>query len=613
MALLLAIFANLVMVLAVFASGCLLRPFLRPALCGRERLMVMALGGVGLTGVLLFLIGLLSFSSRVIVPVLIVAAVLGIYGFYGEAIRFLRTLDWSSLPAIPFAAVALVLGITFLGGLAEPVGDIKMDRIAYHYLGPQVWLRDGIIHVIPDECHTGFPATVETLYGALIALGGIRAPELFSVTAFGLLLFVSYGFAMRLGLDRAGAWWAVALISAMPVVYRGSYGGFNDAIFSSFVLVSMWLAFDAIEPRDYILPGIFAGMAMGTKYTGIIAFILIVTLVLIFEWRWSARRDKVFAGIIVMAATAAVVAAPWYVRDWIAVGSPIYPPPPVLLHFFHVKYMSPATIDALAATIRQEGSGLGRDFRSFLLLPFHLTFHPANFLNGAGGVGVSLLALAPFGLVVRWTDRLVKILVCFIFLQVVAWFVTEQEARFLIHVYILLAIFAVYGWRWVVEKSPRRGTWLSGVVVACSILYGFTMILPARVDDVHAAFSRRFEEQRKIREIPYLESFRYLNAEPSEKVLVPEPRVATFYLQKNYLKPVGRFGEQTIPEGNDWGQLAGRLSDYGITHILDVRLDNNDFRIPQGQSNLSLVFEREDQRVYRVILSNTSKASSAAR
>jgi hypothetical protein len=153
-----------------------------------------------------------------------------------------------------------------------------------------------------------------------------------------------------------------------------------------------------------------------------------------------------------------------------------------------------------------------------------------------------------------------------------------------------------------VAKSPRFGPWLSGAVMACSILYGLAMILPARAADVHAAFSRGFEEQRKTQEIPYLESFKYLNAAPGvSKVLILEPRVATFYLQKDYLKPVGRFGEQTVPEGNDPHQLAGKLHDYGITYILDVVLDDNGFRIPPGQANLELVFEREDQRIYRVI------------
>ena len=457
--------------------------------------------------------------------------------------------------------------------------------------------RDGNIHVLPDECLTAFPASVEVLYSALMVISGTRGPELFAFFGIGALLLVSYGFAIRLGLDEKAAWWAVALIATMPVVYRGSYGGFVDAIFSGFVLLALRFALDADESKGRVLAGIFAGLAMATKYTGIPAFVLILAAAMALAWvRQAVAPTKLVGRFALLAVIAGCVAAPWYLRNWIVLGSPIYPPPPFLLRFFHIKYMSPQAIDGLAAIVRREGLGMGHGLSSFLLLPFHLTFHPANFLNGPGGVGVALLALAPFGILSRWRDPFVGALAFFGFLEVLGWFVTEQDARFLIHIYILLAIFAIWGWCAVIAQSPRVGRLLSAGAIACSILYGLALILPARVADVHAAISPGFEERRKFQETPYLESFSLLNADPTvKKVLVLEPRVATFFLHKDYLKPVGRFGEQTIPEGNDFQQLSGRLASYGITHILDVRLDDNDihhdFRVPPDEPNLQVIFE----------------------
>jgi hypothetical protein len=186
--------------------------------------------------------------------------------------------------------------------------------------------------------------------------------------------------------------------------------------------------------------------------------------------------------------------------------------------------------------------------------------------------------------------------------EVLGWFVTEQDARFLIHVYILLAIFAIWGWRELAAKSPRTGRVLAGAAIACSILYGLILIVPDRVADIRAATSADFEAERKSREIPYVESFVYLNSEEQvKKALILEPRVPTFYLRKDYVKPIGRFGEQTIPEGNNFGLLAGKSNAYGITHILDVRLDGKDFRVPESDGKLELVLENGDERVYRVL------------
>ena len=117
-------------------------------------------------------------------------------------------------------------------------------------------------------------------------------PELFAFFGIGaLLLRVAYGFAIRLGLDEKAAWWAVALIATMPVVYRGSYGGFVDAIFSGFVLLALRFALDADESKGYVLAGIFAGLAMATKYTGIPAFVLILAAAMAF-WSGCAKPSR---------------------------------------------------------------------------------------------------------------------------------------------------------------------------------------------------------------------------------------------------------------------------------------------------------------------------------
>jgi hypothetical protein len=94
-----------------------------------------------------------------------------------------------------------------------------------------------------------------------------------------------------------------------------------------------------------------------------------------------------------------------------------------------------------------------------------------------------------------------------------------------------------------------------------------------------------------------------LNDNPEvRKVLVLAPRFPTFYLQKNYLKPVGRYGEESFPGAADTRALLQNSNSMGITHVVDVRVDDNDFQIQQKPPNLTLVLEREDQRVYRVMV-----------
>jgi hypothetical protein len=604
--------ANFLLVLAAFGFGGLLRFLLPPASAKVNRIATMLLGGLGLIGTLLFLIGMLRFSTAIILVLLLIGAVLGVFVLARELRSSEPRPALSRAPILPASVIALVLLVTFVGGLAEPVGDIRADYISYHFLGPRVWLRDARIHPISDEAHSSFPATVEVLYASVMSIGGSRAPEFFSFPALAALLLVAFGLARRMGLDANGAWWAVALVAAMPVVHRGTFGGFNDAILAGFFLLALRGALDANAPRDYALAGIFAGLAMATKYTGIIAFLLTMACVLVKNFAAQSDRERrtLLPGLLLFAACAVLLACPWYIRNWLVLGSPIYPPPPALLHFFTPKFMSPQAIQALAAHVRMEGDGMGRSLSSFLLLPFHFTYHPALFLNGVGGVGIDLLALVPFGIWARRRDLFAKVILLFVFLQTVVWFRTEQEARFLTHVYVILAVFAIYGWCYVRAKAPRGGPLLSGLAIAISISYGLYMIATYRVDDLRAALSSNFERQRIAREVPFLDSFAYLNDDPQvSKVLVLAPRFPSFYLRKSYLKPIGRYDEESIPDARDTAKLLQKLSAYGITHVIDVRTDDDAFQLHATPPNLALVFSRDDQHIYRVVEAPSSSSS----
>ena len=96
---------------------------------------------------------------------------------------------------------------------------------------------------------------------------------------------------------------------------------------------------------------------------------------------------------------ACAIASPFYIRNWILLGSPIYPPSPAgAIGFLHAKYFQPNGLTAFYAAEIYRGAGRGRSLLQFLLLPFNLTYHTADF-NGAGGIGLTLLAFAPLGLI----------------------------------------------------------------------------------------------------------------------------------------------------------------------------------------------------------------------
>jgi hypothetical protein len=599
MRLLPAIFANIVLFAAALGFGNLLRRLFPKTFSPIDRFAFMLLGGLGLLGTVLFCVGQFWFSRTAIILILLFGLVL-VAKPAARALRNSRTTLFNvSRPAVPFAVVAVVLVVTAMGGLALPTGDMNHDSIAYHYLGPKVWLRDHQIHPVPDEILTSFPVAVETQYAALMSLGGQRAPGFFAVIGLVSLLFVTATLAARLGLRRCSAWWTAALLVTMPALYRGAYGGFIDVLFAAFILAAARMAFDSETPRQYALFGFFCGIALGSKYTAVISVLLLVLCSFVISLSKQRQAYAVVTKhLAISCAVAVFVASPFYIRNWILFGCPIYPPPPVLLHFFAVKSFPPSVLHELGKNVRETGIGMGSGIRNFLLLPFNLTYHTANF-RGAGGIGLVPLALGPIGLWAARRDVFAKGLILFAILQTAAWFATAQVSRYLIPVYVLAALIAVLGWERVAGGGSQPARLLSVLVVACSIIYGFIMIVPDRRDDLHAALSSSFEAQRSLREIPFLESFDYINREPSvSKVLVLNLGVPTYYLDKSYVKPLGRWGEQTPPDTSDPNKLLNTLALLHFSHVLDVKWPA--FYFPDPPPGLALVFQRGNQRVYRV-------------
>jgi len=600
MRLLPAIFANVFLFVAAIGFGNLFRSLIPRSFSWLDRVVLLLLGGLGLLGTILFCLGQVWFSRAAILAVLLVGVFLSVRPL-GVAIRECRpTLAKIRVPALPAAAVIAVLILTAVGGLALLTGDMNNDTIAYHYLGPKVWLRESVIRPVPDEVLTYFPVVVETQYAALMSMGGQRAPGFFAVIGLGSLLLMTGSLAIRLGLDSTGAWWAAALVASMPAVYRGAFGGFVDALFAAFVLAGARLAFDAEELRHFALFGIFCGFSMSTKYTGIVASgLLVLCLFVVSVWAYRRKSASVLKWLAASCAVAAVAASPFYLRNWILYGCPIYPPPPVLLKFFSVKYMRPAEMQELLRNVLETGRGMGGGTANFLLLPFHLTYHAANF-RGGGGLGLALLALGPLGIVARRRDPFVKGLLLFVVLQVGAWFVTAQVARYIIHIYVIGAIFSVLGWNYAVEIASRNGRTLAQAVIAISIFYGLWIIVLDRVEDVHAVVSSSFEAMRWDRETPAAASYDYINEEPSvKKILILNRGISAYFIDKPYIKPFGRWGEQTLGATNV-PQVLSQLPRLHATHVLDVIEDNGSFALPDNPPGFTLVFARTNQRIYRI-------------
>ncbi len=70
---------------------------------------------------------------------------------------------------------------------------------------------------------------------------------------------------------------------------------------------------------------------------------------------------------------------------------------------------------------------------------------------------------------------------------------------------------------------------------------------------------------------PFLEGFEYLNHQPDvSKVLILDRSVASYFLDKDYVKPIGQWGERTLPGGPSSLEVLKHAQEMNISHVLDV-------------------------------------------
>jgi hypothetical protein len=299
--------------------------------------------------------GVLSFSSYVLglvgalsPPIFWAACLLALLVLRDDVRAFLNRLRSVRLPIEKqFEKVlALFVGATLILALIRALTPpLAWDAQVYHLVEAKYWIAQGRIAAPPDNPYFSFPSLIENLYlFALLLKGDTLAQAIhwsFLVLTLGLVLL----FAQRFFSSRIG-WLAASILAAVPSLVLVSSWAYVDSALAFFATAALycvgraenWEAgiefipagdqnaappggpANAGKTRWYFLAGAYSGLALGVKYTALIIPIAIfVVMICRGVNRISLKR------IILVAAPAAIVASPWYIRNWLYQGNPIYP------------------------------------------------------------------------------------------------------------------------------------------------------------------------------------------------------------------------------------------------------------------------------------------------
>ncbi len=219
------------------------------------------------------------------------------------------------------ACSAVLMLFTLIVALAPP---LWFDALSTHLLLPQSYLADGRVTYLPWQVMSGMPQNVEMLFALAMSLAGAQAATTlcwgFSLLAvLGLLGYLNTLVGMR------AAWVAVAALLAGYSTLMLSASGYVEwlaLLFGLGVLVMLDDWRQRGESKALLFAGIFTGLAVGTKYTaGIVAFAGLAALI----WHIYKRKAPLIPNAACYGLSAVAAALPWFIKNWITTGNPIYP------------------------------------------------------------------------------------------------------------------------------------------------------------------------------------------------------------------------------------------------------------------------------------------------
>ena len=233
----------------------------------------------------------------------------------------------------------LPFGVYFIVYLANAMApEVSPDGAGYHlglvvrYLGAHGFVR------ITDNLYAAMPGGVEMLFLFAFAFGRHSAAALVHFTFLVALVWQMFSYARRAGFPVAGAS-AALLVFASPATGIDGTSAYNDVAvaaiaFTLFHLLQIWS--ESRAPRLLLAVGLLAGFAFAAKYTAWPAVAYALGFV-----AFKSRKAA-----LPVAGCAALMIAPWLLKNWIYLQNPVAP-------FFNRQFPNPYVTVAFEDTYRR--------------------------------------------------------------------------------------------------------------------------------------------------------------------------------------------------------------------------------------------------------------------
>lgn len=488
---------------------------------------------------------------------------------------------------VGLSAFGLLTLVLFLLCLTPPV---SRDALIHHLTVPKLYLKHGGMVELPYMRFSYYPGNLHLLYLLPLAAGNDILPKVIHWTfGLGTALLVFFYLRPRAG-KPLGLLGAVFFLS-VPAIVRLAISAYVDlgVVFFSTAALLCFLRWrdTGVLDRWFWGGAALTGLALGTKYNGLIVLFLLSSFVILVSVR--THRKGPFSSVgrgMLYAAAALVVFSPWMLRNGVWTGNPIYPLFPGLFSSDEGPAAGGARMLGLLTYRRDlfEESWL-----EVFLLPFRLFFQGEDdnlrLFDGRLNPGLLMLPVFAFRSSARGADHAERrwlALFCLLYFAF-TFFGRELRARYFVPMVPALVILSVLGVRELFHRfsgmaAPGRRPVAQGFLIAGigGVLFWNAVYLGKQIDAVRpwtywsGAVSRGEYIALRRPEYPAME-FINQHLPRDARILFFFVGNRGYYCDRDYRFDIPSRTSFLREAANSGESIAERLRAAGITHFL-VRL-----------------------------------------
>lgn len=305
------------------------------------------------------------------------------------------------------------------------------DELSYHLPYARFYVENSGLAVQKYLRYPLYAHNINLLYSlSLIFLDDILAHLIHSffaiLTALGIYQLGKEISHWRCGFIAA----SIFFFSGIVTLFMGSAYidlGMTLFVFMAFYCLLKWVK--SSESGWLILSGFATGIAVGSKYSGL------VFAVLFLGWVILETRKPTF--ILKYLLPVLIIGSPWYIRNFLISGDPVHP---FGTNFFGSWLWNARDLSVQTAELAKYGTP--RTLYDLIELPKNLLLKPELYQQGSLSLGIAGIFLAIFFL--RGMTPLLRRTTVFALINLLIWFTGPQIYRYLLPTLPIISLVSAY-------------------------------------------------------------------------------------------------------------------------------------------------------------------------